>query len=225
MKRRFNKVILIQERRAQILDAALKVFSEKGYHKTKVEDISREIGIAKGTIYLYFRSKKRIFLSLIDHIILSHMENFIEVIENVQRENLDEREKLETIMMAAFNFFNQQSGFFKIVFYEGREFQKEIAKKISRILSKLVDISQNYFEDGKRRGIFRDLDMRVVLPALPGMFLIFSILGPQWANFNIPPEKLVHELIDLYWKGIQSEIPNSFKEVENGNQVGRKRTS
>src|SRR5438552_1935032 len=52
-------------RRTQILDAAARVFAERGYHRTTVRDIAREAGIADGTIYLYFSSKQELLLGLI----------------------------------------------------------------------------------------------------------------------------------------------------------------
>jgi TetR/AcrR family fatty acid metabolism transcriptional regulator len=52
-------------RRRQILDAAARVFAERGYHRTTVRDVAREAGIADGTIYLYFTSKQELLLALI----------------------------------------------------------------------------------------------------------------------------------------------------------------
>jgi AcrR family transcriptional regulator len=49
--------LLITARRNQILDAATKVFAEKGFHPTTIKDIAREAGIADGTIYNYFENK------------------------------------------------------------------------------------------------------------------------------------------------------------------------
>jgi AcrR family transcriptional regulator len=51
-------------RRAEILDAALRVFGQYGYRRTSVDDIAREAGIAKGTIYLSFAGKDEIFRDL-----------------------------------------------------------------------------------------------------------------------------------------------------------------
>ncbi len=48
---------LIAARRNQILDAAAKVFAEKGFHPTTIKDIAAEAGIAHGTIYNYFENK------------------------------------------------------------------------------------------------------------------------------------------------------------------------
>lgn len=52
-------------RRTQILDAAARVFADRGYHRTTVRDVAREAGIADGTIYLYFTSKQELLLALI----------------------------------------------------------------------------------------------------------------------------------------------------------------
>lgn len=50
-----------KERKEEILQAALKCFSEKGYHDTGMDNIIREFGLSKGAIYWYFKSKRDIF--------------------------------------------------------------------------------------------------------------------------------------------------------------------
>ena len=55
-----------EQRRAEILDAALQVFAEKGYHGTAVSDVVKAAGVARGTFYSYFDSKDAIFLELLD---------------------------------------------------------------------------------------------------------------------------------------------------------------
>src|SRR5436309_1359279 len=60
---------LIAARRIQILDAATKVFAEKGFHPTTIKDIAREAGIADGTIYNYFENKTALMLGILDLIL------------------------------------------------------------------------------------------------------------------------------------------------------------
>ena len=55
-----------EHRRALILDSAVETFSTKGYHQTRVADIIKSAGIARGTFYLYFESKNAIFLELLE---------------------------------------------------------------------------------------------------------------------------------------------------------------
>ena len=57
---------LIAARRNQILDAATKVFAEKGFHPATIKDIAREAGIADGTIYNYFENKTALMLGILD---------------------------------------------------------------------------------------------------------------------------------------------------------------
>ncbi len=49
------------EARDRIISTAVRVFSEKGYHEAKMEDIARELGVSKGALYLYFKSKEELF--------------------------------------------------------------------------------------------------------------------------------------------------------------------
>jgi len=53
-------------RRKEILDAALRCFSTKGYHDTRVDDIVRESGLTKGAIYWYYKGKRELFIALIE---------------------------------------------------------------------------------------------------------------------------------------------------------------
>lgn len=57
---------LREERRAQVLAAARRLFAERGYHATSIHDIIVAAGIARGTFYLYFESKRAIFDELLD---------------------------------------------------------------------------------------------------------------------------------------------------------------
>ena len=53
--------------RKKILDAALKLFTDRGYHKTTVAEIAREAGVSKGLTYNYYKSKEELLFAIIDH--------------------------------------------------------------------------------------------------------------------------------------------------------------
>lgn len=57
------------ERRKEILSAALTAFSEKGYDKTSMDEVVQATGLSKGTIYWYFKNKQEMFMALMDHVI------------------------------------------------------------------------------------------------------------------------------------------------------------
>src|SRR5579862_3172179 len=66
-----------ETRRAAILDAALRLFSQYGYRRTSIDDIAREAEIAKGSVYLSFKSKEGIFRALCERL-LERMESAVE---------------------------------------------------------------------------------------------------------------------------------------------------
>jgi TetR/AcrR family transcriptional regulator, fatty acid metabolism regulator protein len=61
------------DKRQRILQAAVKVFARKGYHGAKVSEIARRADVADGTIYLYFRNKEDILVSLFDQVMVEHL--------------------------------------------------------------------------------------------------------------------------------------------------------
>lgn len=64
-----------EQRRKQILDAALEVFAEKGYHGTAVSDLVKAAGVARGTFYLYFDAKEVIFHELLEGLLATFRES------------------------------------------------------------------------------------------------------------------------------------------------------
>src|SRR5688572_20555519 len=60
--------LLRESRRASVLAVARKIFSQKGYHDTSIDDLIEAAGIARGTFYLYFESKRAIFEVLLDEL-------------------------------------------------------------------------------------------------------------------------------------------------------------
>jgi len=65
------------ERHSQILDAAIDVFAEKGFHKARIADVAERAGVADGTIYLYFKNKEELLLTIFE-------EKMSQLIEGVQ---------------------------------------------------------------------------------------------------------------------------------------------
>lgn len=59
---------VVAARRNQILDAATKVFAEKGFHRATIRDVARAAGVADGTIYNYFENKTALLLGLLDRL-------------------------------------------------------------------------------------------------------------------------------------------------------------
>ena len=72
------------DKRSRILEAAVKVFARHGYFGARVSDIARRARVADGTIYLYFRSKEDILVSLFDEVMAEHVDKGREELRAVE---------------------------------------------------------------------------------------------------------------------------------------------
>ncbi len=72
------------DKRQRILQAAAKVFARKGYHGARVSEIARRADVADGTIYLYFRNKEDILVSLFDEVMIEHLRQAREEVSALQ---------------------------------------------------------------------------------------------------------------------------------------------
>ena len=70
-------------KREAIIEAAIKVFSTKGYHNTRMEEIAATAGIGKGTIYEYFSSKLQLFQAMMENSLELYYDNFAQEERNL----------------------------------------------------------------------------------------------------------------------------------------------
>ena len=73
----------VQDKRERILSAALKVFADRGFYNAKVSEVAREAGVADGTIYLYFRNKDDLLISLFEDRMDYLITRLVEELERV----------------------------------------------------------------------------------------------------------------------------------------------
>lgn len=69
-----------EEKRIEILNAAIKVISELGFEGAKIEDIAKEAGIGKGTVYEYFESKNTLFLEMVHYSVEQYQEGLVKAL-------------------------------------------------------------------------------------------------------------------------------------------------
>ena len=70
-----TKPDLSEERKSQILDAAMKTFSKQGFYKTRMSDIAETSGLSKGSLYWYFESKDSIILALLERVFVPELKD------------------------------------------------------------------------------------------------------------------------------------------------------
>ncbi len=148
---------LAERRRSEILGAAIKVFSERGYHGAKIEDIAAELNIGHGTFYRYFKNKLDIFNQVMEEII-SVAADLVSDVDPARPRNLEEyRRQLEEIGDRLFGLFKARPEFSRILFYEAFGISDaELKKRIINVFDIFGSYTELYLKSGIEKGYLRE---------------------------------------------------------------------
>ncbi|MBA4538314.1 TetR/AcrR family transcriptional regulator [Bacillus aquiflavi] len=142
----------------QIIDAAVIVIAENGYHQAQVSKIARQAGVADGTIYLYFKNKEDILISLFQE----KMGFFVEKIEENIAGKPEATEKLLMLVKTHFKMLSEDHHLGIVTQLELRQSNKELRLKINEVLKGYLYLIEQILEEGKRSGEFHSsLDVRL----------------------------------------------------------------
>lgn len=172
----------------RILDAALDVFARKGFHEAKISEIARAAGVADGTIYLYFKNK--------DDLLISLFESKLEAINAGLRQELaqisDQKQRLAHIIRYHLRLALENptlAAFITIELRRSSKFMKEYAK------SQLADyLSQwgNVIDEGKASGTFRsDLSTGIL------KHILFGALDHACVTWVNNPQRRPEDLAEV----------------------------
>jgi AcrR family transcriptional regulator len=146
-----------ERRRQQIIVAAKRVFSEKGFNKATMEDIAKEAELSPGTLYLYFKNKEELYASLSLRILqYLHLR-----VEHVNKEAVDPQKKIEALMEAMYDVYDFDPLIIINMFHlQSSETLKNLSPQllaeIKDLSSKSIGAIATIFENGIRQGFFID---------------------------------------------------------------------
>ena len=157
-----------EERKSQIMDAAMKVITRKGFSNTRMDDIVNEAGLSKGAIYHHYEGKKEIFLALIGHWETQTFPDFYS-------RNGKERSATDTLR----DFANEVNKVFKsrsYVFQAEVEFwalanqDDEIRKRSQELYEKIINLFELVVNKGIREKEFIQIDSRITAICILSVF-------------------------------------------------------
>jgi TetR/AcrR family fatty acid metabolism transcriptional regulator len=149
----------------QIIDAAIRVFARNGYYNSRVSDIAREAGIASGTIYLYFKTKDEILVTLF-------REKMAEWVAHVRHEIAGEPDpvaKVRRLVALHFSVLEGNPDLAEVVQVELRQGHKFFRGASAHEVSAYFALIGSILEQGIAAGQFRgDLPVKVATKVLFG---------------------------------------------------------
>lgn len=144
-------------RPAELIDAALAVFVERGYTATRLDDVARHAGVTKGTMYLYFENKEALFKAMVRDRIVGHIAASEELVESFEG---SAREMLVLLMERwwARSVEGPMSGLSKLVMSEVGTFPDLARFYHSEVVTRSLKLFEHALRLGMARGEFRRVD-------------------------------------------------------------------
>lgn len=152
-----------------ILAAALRVFAEAGYSRARLEDVAREAGVSKATLYLYFDGKQALFEALVRSAVVPNVERLEALVAGWQGSSAD---LLRNLVQAIGQLVieSELSAFPKLIVAEASNFpdlaQFYRAQVVERVLGVLASIVARGVDSGEFRQADPELAARLVIAPL-----------------------------------------------------------
>jgi len=156
-----------QRRRApQIIDAAARVFAERGFHGATTQDIADVLGIRQASLYYYFSSKE----AALELVCLKGVEGFFEAAKTIAARRESAQKRLISLIGSHLSPLVDRADFVKVFLNERQHLPRESRRRIGRWSRGLERIFEDVIKEGIAKGEFRaDLDIRMATLAILGM--------------------------------------------------------
>jgi len=168
------------DRRRQILDAAIRVFSRQGYHSCRVSDIADEAGVAYGLVYHYFRSKDEVM----NELFTERWSLLLNAIDDVDSGDASGREKLDAVARFIIDSYRHDPELMQVIIVEVTRAANSFGRTHLPEINKAYEAIEKIIADAQKVGTFRaDID-----PRLASMFFYGGIeqLLTSWVFELIP---------------------------------------
>jgi TetR/AcrR family fatty acid metabolism transcriptional regulator len=196
----------VEEKRRQILDAAVRVFARKGFHQSRVGDIAAEAGVAHGLLYHYFESKD----ALLDTVFHENWSVLVERIRAVEETDEPATDQLRHVAAILLRTWRHEPDVVRVVVREIAR-SPEVQERIGELVEPVGSI-RRLVQRGQERGEFRsDLD-----PAIAGTIFYGAVdaVLTGWVLGTRPDgdEEIAaaeHALVEVVVGGFRASAPVS----------------
>jgi len=185
------------KKRDAIIDAAVQVFSSKGYHNTRMEEIAIAAGIGKGTIYEYFESKLQLFQAMMER----SLQAYYSELETRQLDQLTFRDRLCHLLEAHFSFSRENKDITRIICWDTDVIDEELKEWGFSMRKEKEGRLITIIDEATARGELRRVDARLAALMIMGCMeaMYVPIIFEDW---DVPANDLANQVTDLILRGI-----------------------
>lgn len=178
-----------RRRAAEIIDAAARVFAERGYHGASTQDIADVLGIRQASLYYYFPSKE----VALEQVCMLGVEGFVERANAVAAADAPAAARIRGLIASHLAPLGDRRDYVQVFLRERGHLPDDSRRRVGRLSRRLERIIESVFSAGIEAGEFRaDLDPRIATLALLGM----CNAVPAW--LQVEPSATVERVADAF---------------------------
>ena len=193
------------QRKEQILDAALHVIVQNGYHQSRMDDIVSTSGLSKGAIYWYYKSKKDMYLDLVNHWVIRYSNSLLKL----SQEDISSGEQLKNLFETFFDQFEKDPIVFKALleFWSLAGRDKDFKIKLEKVTQNFIHYIESIIKKGVESGEFKQVN-----PNIAAMSIMVVIEGISWFTLFEKNSVSAKEYTDTVFEFILSGL---LKRIES----------
>ena len=184
------------ERRSQLLAAALEVFTTSGYHAAAMDEIADRASVSKPVLYQHFPSKLDLYLAVLDQ----HIDALVFAIQRAIASTSDNRNRVKATIEAYFGFIEDEGGAFRLIFESDMSVEPQVRQRLDRMTYDCaVAVSAVISND---TGLPKDESMILAI----GLIGCAQITARHWLerDTKIDRKQASALITNLLWRGISS---------------------
>lgn len=209
-----NRDDVLSDKQWKILNAAIKVFSEKGFDASRTSEIAKEAEVAEGTIFRYFPTKKKLLESMIIPLIIKFINPLlVKSVEKIMTDGtIDIETQFKEIYYDRLQLFKKNSKLLKTVFFEASKHPELLTPIKEKLFPAIYKIVENFIEEKKSIGIINnDLPTYHIVRVMFSQLLGYILLSELFSDFfkkNSDEEDMALLAKTLLYGIIDEEVKN-----------------
>lgn len=188
-----------EERRQDILEVALKVFIQKGYSGSTTAEIARAAGVAEGTIFRHFATKKDLLIAVLEPKVIDGI-----IYLDKEQDKDSPIEFFRCFLKNRLELINENAGLFRFMFAEV-QYHSEVREALFKvILGQGISIVKPWFDMGVERGDFKPLPFISVMRSFMGMIMFYGIFNHAFPSLSAEEtlEEAADHMLEIFLNGL-----------------------
>jgi AcrR family transcriptional regulator len=194
-----------QARRAAILDAAVRLFSEKGFRGVTTRELAAAVGVSEPVLYQHFATKRELYRAIIEEKAVYEDRKIPTDFERMFENVTDDRQLLTELAHGIINWHAVDPAYTRLLMFSALERHELSQMFIERYPEAFLSELARFFERRIAEGVFREIDPSLAAHSFIGLASHYGLTKAifQRCTPDLPQERIVDGFVDIFLEGIR----------------------